>query len=416
MGNVQVSGMIEYWIWLAETIGKASIKLPQILAHFGTPKSLFNADEREIKECGIFSDRDIARIRKRSLDNARTVLQKCKSLGCKVISYDMEEYPDRLRVITNPPCVIYTLGNLPHIDGEVAITIVGPRKASRNGIKSAASLSARLSVTGCVIVGGAARGVDSAVLEGCLAAGGKPVCVVPCGIDVDYPTDTLKVRKEIVRSGGCVISECPPGEGYVKGAFNARNRLLAALSLATVVIEAGDQSGALITADCAAAQGKDVFAIPGPIESPEFVGSNRLIRDGARALLATEDILLEYASAYPHKLNLILSREPFAHEILAKLKAIIGAPAEEKPTVQVNAVKAQVQPIEFTLPKIDRSTLSEVAAKVYDGFCERVMSPDRLADITELPAGDVLSALVELEIFGYISSLPGGRFEIVDQQ
>lgn len=406
--------MTEYWVWLGEVLGRGSAKLPAVLSRFDSPKGLFDADDRTVRSCGIFSEKEIKIILRHDLNGAKATTERCKRIGCKIFTPDMAAYPKRLHMIPDPPCALYVLGHLPSLDNEVAVTIVGPRKATNKGVRAAASLAARLTVSGCVIVTGAARGIDSAALEGTLAAFGKPICIVPCGVDVDYPSETRELRREIVGLGGCVMSECPPGAGYSKGAFHTRNRILAGLSLATVVIEAAEQSGALITAGCAAAQGRDVFVIPGEIDSPAHVGSNALLQDGARPLLDASDILLEYADTYPHKLDLIAAKEPFSAEILTRLRGVLNKTTPS----QKNTVEAAptTPPTPFTLPQRDTSALSQTARAVYGAFDEKTLPPDLIADRAALPVGEVLSALIELELLGFVRSLPGGRFEIVDSR
>lgn len=404
--------MSGYWIRLAEVLGRGSAKIAAVLSKFGSPKAVFDASYTEICRSGIFSDKEIKIINKLPLDYQDKVIENCRNAGISIITPDSEKYPARLRNIQNPPCALYVKGSFPCFDDEVAVTVVGPRNATRTGVKAAASLAARLSVAGCVTVSGAARGIDRASLEGTLAAYGKAVCVVPCGLDSDYPADTLELRREILKSGGCIISECPPGTRYNKGAFHLRNRILSALSLATVVIEAGERSGALITAGCALTQGRDIFVMPGSVEDEAHVGSNRLLRDGARALLSADDILLEYARVFPHKLNLIEANKPFDEDILRRLTKIIGA--KEKTASGDLSTQSSADDVKKTLAPKDTSGLSELARKTLDGFADIPVTPDRIADITGLSVGDILSALVELEIYGFVRALPGGRYELAD--
>lgn len=407
--------MTQYWVWLGEVLGRGSAKLPAVLSCFGSPKALFDAQEQQVCTCGIFSDRELAAIRQHALAPAQATVERCRQIGCTILTPDMAAYPKRLLTIPDPPCALYLRGTLPDLDNEVAVTVVGPRNATDKGVRAAASLAARLTVSGCVIVTGAARGIDCAALQGAVAAFGKPISIVPCGPDSDYPNDTLTLRNDIVKLGGCVLSECPPGTRYGKGAFHTRNRILAGLSQATVVVEAAAQSGALITAGCAATQGRDVFVIPGEIHSPAHVGSNALLQDGARPLLEAADILLEYVNTYPHKLNLIAAKEPFSDEIRERLRGVLrGRKPSKNQTVKHTSHAADEKPRPTAVQKRDTSALNETARAVLQTLEGAALPPDLIADRTGLAVGQVLTALIELELLGFVRSLPGGRFELAD--
>ena len=190
------------------------------------------------------------------------------------------DYPVRLRNIFEPPSLLYVKGQLPVIDEEVAVAMVGTRKASPYGVEAAEKIAYGLSRQGAVVISGAAAGVDSASHRGALRAGGKTIAVLGNGLDVVYPAENEWLYRDIAASGA-LISEYPPGTAAESWHFPVRNRIISGLSLATVVVEAPEKSGALITANTALEQGRDVFAVPGPIDAPMSRGCNRLIADGA---------------------------------------------------------------------------------------------------------------------------------------
>lgn len=414
-----------YYIWLQLVLGPGSGKLPAVLRRFGGAEALHHADSASRRESGIFSPAEIQKINKIPLDAADRILENCKKIGCLVFTPEDEAYPARLFNTIDPPCALYVAGQWPAIDDEAAVTVVGARRPTGDGVSAAASLAARLARAGMLIVSGGALGIDYAAHMGALAAGGRTVCVMPCGVDCNYPSQNAEMRR-LVRERGCLISEYPPGTPVPRGAFQARNRLLSGLSLGTVVIEAGKSSGTLITAHRAVEQGRDVYVVPGPVGSPVYAGSNRLIQDGAAPLLDAADILTAYAPDYPHKLNLRQAAEPFSKEVLTRLADLLAhphvktqpdSPPEkrrmplEKPTVP-SRPKSAISTPQTPVPKRPAGDeLSSAAAQIYDAMEAEPLSADYLSVKCGVEAGAVLAALTELELLGYIRPVPGGRFE-----
>jgi DNA processing protein len=198
--------------------------------------------------------------------------------------------PKLLLEISNPPETLHVLGALPP-DDIPKIAVVGTRKASDYGRGLAREISRDLASAGLVIVSGLAMGIDTAVHEGCLEAGGKTIAVLACGVDKIYPAQNKSLADKIIASGGAIVSEFPDGTPPYKNNFLVRNRIISGLSLATVIIEAPFKSGAVSTAGHAADQGREVFVVPGPVNHPGFGGSHLLIRDGGRLVSSARDIL-----------------------------------------------------------------------------------------------------------------------------
>lgn len=206
------------------------------------------------------------------------------------ISRDRPEYPPLLAELHDPPACLYLRGGPAEILSRTAVAVVGARSCSRYGAQVARELARELAAAGVVVVSGLARGVDGEAHRGALAAGGLTVAVLGCGIDRDYPRAHAQLAGRIAESGA-VVSEYPPGIEPSPWRFPARNRIVAGLARATVVVEARERSGALITADFALELGRDVFAVPGEITSALSAGTNDLIRQGATPLLAADDVL-----------------------------------------------------------------------------------------------------------------------------
>ena len=211
----------------------------------------------------------------------------------KEINFSSDKYPKQLREIYNPPKRIYAIGNI-EILNKVGIAIVGSRKATEYGKKVAFRLSKDLSERDIVIISGLAKGIDSYAHIGSLnVQNGKTIAVLGSGIKVIYPKENIELARQIVRKGGCIISEYPPDDTPNKSNFPERNRIISGLSKGVVIVEASEKSGALITADFALEQGREVFAVPGNIYSTTSVGTNKLIQQGAKLVMCVEDILSE---------------------------------------------------------------------------------------------------------------------------
>lgn len=211
----------------------------------------------------------------------------------KTIKIKDKEYPEKLKNIENPPKQIYVLGNI-SILNDFSISIVGCRLCSEYGKMMAQSIAYNLSKYNINIVSGLALGIDTNAHKGCLMNNGKTIAVLAHGLDMIYPTQNTDLANRIIESGGAIISEYPVGIKPKRENFPERNRLISGLSNGVVVIEAKERSGALITVERALEQGKDIFAIPGNINSTNSIGTNNLIKEGAKITTCVNDILEEY--------------------------------------------------------------------------------------------------------------------------
>lgn len=211
-------------------------------------------------------------------------------MDIKVIKLTDKEYPRLLNETTSPPKVIFVRGKIFDLE-KPTIAIVGTRKATSEGLRLAKQVAKTLAEKGFLIVSGLAMGIDTAAHEGALLAGGETIAVLGCGVDSIYPAQNENLGQKILASGGAIISEYPEGTPALPHRFLERNRIVAGLSLATIVIEAPAKSGALVTARFAAECGREVFVFPGFAGHPQYKGSHALIRDGARLVNSTEDVL-----------------------------------------------------------------------------------------------------------------------------
>ncbi len=390
-----------YHIWLQNALSSSSFKLKQLLT-LTTAKNAFMSKRDALILYGLFTEKELAKLLNKNLDAARKILKSCEKHGIKIITYESAEYPALLREIPDPPAVLYTLGNTELLNNEPCICIVGPRKVSVYGNKAAFSLSARLAAGGMTVVSGGATGSDAAAHRGALAVGGNTIAVLGCGINTNYLMQNKPLRDEIAKKG-LLISEFPPDYPAFPHNFPIRNRIMSGLSLGTVVVEAADNSGSLITANTANEQGRDVFVIPGSPTLPQYKGSNALLRDGAKPLLEVNDVLFEYLGAYPHKISPEAAKN-------AVVKMNDTRKTAEKP--QSQSVKTEIKQDQQKIIKKNITTgLSKQAQIVYNYLDKQIFFAEEINN-SGLTDNEILSALTELEILGFIEALPGGRYAL----
>jgi DNA processing protein len=286
---------IKDWIILNMIPGVGSSTFRRLIKFFGSPSAVLNASLKELAMVRGLTPSVCQSI----IDHKESIeideeLRLIEKYNCNIITIEDQTYPSALRAIHDPPPLLYIKGELTQADSN-SIAIVGTRNASPYGKMASEKLSNQLASRGITVVSGLAHGIDTYAHNGALSAGGRTIAVMGNGLDVVYPSENAKLFDAIVNSGA-VISELSMGTQPRRGMFPQRNRLISGISLGTLVVEASRQSGALITADLALEQGREVFAIPGPIYSEESKGTNWLIKQGAKLVDSIEDILEELPS------------------------------------------------------------------------------------------------------------------------
>ncbi|MBQ7810687.1 MAG: DNA-processing protein DprA, partial [Clostridia bacterium] len=342
--------------------------------------------------CGIFTEKEIAKLMKTKLADAENILRRCEELKIKAYDISMDEYPQRLREISDAPAVIYVSGELPDFESFDSVSIVGTRRATVYGIRTALSLGANLSKIGFVVVSGGALGIDCAAHRGVLKEKGKAVCVLGCGIDYDYLLENKELRNAISITGA-LVSEYPPGSPAVSHNFPQRNRIISALSNGVIVVEAPKKSGSMITVDFALKQGKDVFAVMGNVDSPYSAGSNQLIKEGAVPITCWQDVCEFYRGVTDSEPEIIT--EEVVKTIPSKNKDIT-AHSENKP-VPVHK---------------NTDALSEEERKVYLSISSEPVHIDVIAEKSGLPPYVVIRAVSSLEIKDLIVNTSGRLYAI----
>ncbi len=310
-----------FWVGFNHVRGIGAVRLKALLDHFGSLEQAWNAPTEQLSSAGL-NQRVIENIlRLRSQIDLELIWKNINKQQIKVITWMDEQYPKRLKEIDQPPPVLYFRGELLPAD-DWAIAIVGTRRMTTYGRQVTEDVSSALVRNGFTIVSGLARGIDSVAHQAAIKSTGRTIGVLGCGVDQIYPPENRKLAEEIVNSGA-IISEYAPGTPPDSNNFPPRNRIISGLAQAVVIIEAGETSGALITGSFAAEQGREVFAVPGGIYSPQSKGCNRLIRDGAHPLLTIENLLeilnVENVQAYKQARLLIP-----ADEIESKLLTILN--------------------------------------------------------------------------------------------
>jgi DNA processing protein len=296
-----VSDPRQYWLAFSLVKGIGAVRFKSLLDYFGDPQIAWGAPTQALREAGLSNKVVENLVQLRSSINLERIWEQIEARGISVLILTDEAYPRRLRELEQPPPVLFMSGELKTED-EWAVAVVGTRRVTAYGRQVAEDIAGTLARNGVTVVSGLARGVDSIAHQAALDAGGRTVAILGSGLDRIYPPENRKLAEQITNTGA-LLSDYPPGTPPEASNFPPRNRLISGLSLAVVIVEAGQTSGALITAAFAADQGRDVFSVPGNITAPGSKGTNRLIRDGAQPLLHPEEILeaLELTMVAEHR-------------------------------------------------------------------------------------------------------------------
>jgi DNA processing protein len=342
------------------------VRVRKLLQAFGSPQAVLQAKRRDIEQLDGFGlDLSVAISEWERQTDLPGELDRIKEFGASVITQSSPEYPRQLLELYNPPVVLYVWGTVTQQDWQ-AISVVGSRKTSHYGVESAKKLSYQLAYAGLTVVSGLARGIDTAAHQGALAAKGRTIAVIGSGLQELYPPENAGLAEKIAESGA-VVSEYPMGFPPSTQTFPYRNRIVAGWSRGLLVVEAGLKSGALITAEQAVEAGRLVYAVPGQIDRPTSFGSNRLIQQGAKLIMSASDILDDLTSLFPER---------------------------RLPQKQSDPLPSGISPEEAAI-------LAHM-----DGE----MTPELIADKSNLPLSQVSASLLTLEIKRLVRQQPGRLF------
>jgi len=283
---------LEALVSLNRVAGIGSIRLKKLLKFFHKPENILKAPAEKLDAISGIGPKIACQIAALKKEDLAKEFAQAASLGLKIITLEDKQYPKNLKNIPDPPIILYVKGDI--LDGDnFSIGIVGSRRASFYGLNNATNFAFDLAIKGVTIVSGMARGIDTAAHQGALKAQGRTLAVIGSGFKHIYPAENIELAEEISKQGA-VISEFPVNALPLPINFPRRNRVISGLSLGTLVVEAAQNSGALITADFALEQGREVFCLPGRIDSPSSFGTNELIKQGAKLVSNTDEILEEF--------------------------------------------------------------------------------------------------------------------------
>ena len=350
--------------------GLGPVRVRQLLEHFGEAPTILSASRTRLKHVrGIGDDTAESIATWEKTTDLAGELRRMEEFGCRAVIQSDEEYPPSLREIYDPPVVLYVKGSLSARDKN-SIAMVGSRQTTHYGIETARRLAYQLAYVGVTVVSGGARGIDTAAHQGTLSAGGRTLCVLGTGINLVFPPENRELFERIT-SRGAILTQFPFNRRGDRQSFAIRNRIVAGITLGTLVVEANFTSGALITANFATDYGRQVFAVPGRIDSPRSKGCHDLIKKGAKLCENAEDVLSEFEYLFPSS-----NRPP--------------SPSETG-----------------VLPGME---LSDSEKRVFDALDESEVPMDTVIRKSGLPASAASVALLSLEMKKLVRQLPGRLF------
>ena len=415
-----------YDVWLSLRLSPSSRKYGELINYFGDAFGVYRACEEELIFAGV-GPREAAAVADKGLDRSFEILRFCERHGVGLLCPGDRGYPAILAGIPTPPQLLYVLGTLPDMDKKTGVGIVGTRNMSVYGMEQAYGISYCLASSGAVIVSGMAKGIDGVAAVAAIEAGGSTVAVVGTGINVVFPSEHASLAREIA-CHGAIVSEYPPDSSGLSWHFPQRNRIISGLSRATVVVEAGERSGAVITADCAFRQKRHVFAVPGNVGNPNSAGTNGLLRRGGIAALDAGDIIALLDSEDEGSLSVSRFAEATLRcacdtEILGKYGV---APGKDTPGRAAQTIRSAIPAAPVKAPVIsvkrvcrqerteEKETCIPPAGRMRDMWSvipegQRV-SPDYFTG-KGYGIGEAMNLLSMLEISGYVKSVPGGMYE-----
>lgn len=381
---------LEVLLRIAMVPGIGPGRLSALLRRFGSAERVLAAPPAEVGALPGFGKELTKRVAEaatpEAASRAKAALEALRRSGAVALTPDDLAYPDDFRALSDAPFLLFAQGRL-ELLGARGVGIVGTREPSDYGRRATASLAGELAQAGYVIVSGMAKGIDAAAHAAALDAGGATVGVLGSGIDRVYPPENRLLFRRVVEQGGLLVTEFPPGVEPLAANFPRRNRLIAALSEGVLVVEMGERSGAQHTVTYALELGKEVFAVPGPIGSPTSVGTNQLLKDGARLVTSAADVLEELrgvGSAAPKP----------------------GSPSPARPPAPASAAPKPGDP---PAPPAD---LAPEEARVFAALASEPRHVDDLAAASGLAPSNVLAALLGLELRGLAEALPGKRYRL----
>lgn len=366
---------LDYWLWLSLKQGMNATKMVRLIKAFNSPREIFQMTRDDFKRASRLGKRTVDALCDKSTVRVEEVKEHCKRIGICILTIDSPYYPECLKEISSPPHVLYVrCRHRYNLNDYTSIGIVGTREATTYGVAATEEIAYGAASNGLVIVSGMAKGIDAAAHRGAIKAGGITIAVVGGGLETAYPYCNKELMQDIIKTG-MVISEYPPYSEPKKHHFPERNRIIAGLSRGILVTEAPERSGALITANYALEENRDVFSVPGDITRPKSIGANNLIKEGAYPVTSAKDIVEHYSLEYSH---------PVAQQEVVQEKNYNDLYKDLTEKEKHIISKLSLTPINF----------------------------DMLLAATGLAPDELTSEITMLEIKGKVKTLPGKNFTL----
>lgn len=396
--------MLIHWIWLSRLPRVTAKQKLSLLQQLRDPEEIYRAHETVLCRLEGMTEKALESLSDKDLTEARQILKTCSEKSISILTYGDGAYPSRLKNIEEPPLVLYYKGCLPDWDNMPVIAVVGTRKASPYGLRTAGRLGYQIAACGGLVVSGGADGIDGMAMEGALSAGKKTVAVLGFGADVVYPAKhkDLFARTE---KQGCLLTEYIPGTPPNSWNFPQRNRIISGLAAGVLVVEAPEKSGALNTARHAADQGRDIYVVPGNVDAQCCAGSNQLLLERAMPVFSGWDVVREYESLYPQSVTRYQGACPELLSVVQKpAYPSVPQPSEQAPDKKSvdNGEKSG-----YIVNHDALSGLSEEEKAVVAVLTDTPKPVDAVIDATDMPAGKVLSILTMLAMKGVVKNHPG---------
>lgn len=391
---------IKYWLWLSASRVSPAAKAA-LAEHYGGADAAFFAPSGEFSQLPFLTGAEARLLEQRELSQAEEAERRCGELGIDIITLQDAAYPRRLKAIFAPPVVLYVKGCINDLDSEAAVAVIGTRSASPYGLKMGRDLAFQIVRSGGTVISMLTEGIDAEAARGALLGGGRCIGVLGSA----HPEHISQLQRDVIASGA-LVSEYPPGTETRKHFFRERNRVAAGLSAAVAVVEAPDRSGALLFAEEALEQGREIFAVPGNADAPNSVGSNRLLKQGARPVTCAWDIMEELEPMFPGRLRRSGARNaPELREApeTAKPEGEEIRPRRHKKEIDKDKNSAYIG-LREQLKGLNEEQLNIISTIGKDG-----KHIDDIIEATGYAAAKVLAQLTILEIKGYISRGSGKR-------
>ena len=379
--------MEQYWIWLSQRPGMTKTRAAKLIKVFGDPKAVWQAEESALQQAGITEEKLLTGLLDKDLSEAERICQVCRRNGWTVLDIMHPHYPGKLKKISDAPLVLYVWGSIPAVDKQITIGVVGTRNAGAYGLRQTYRLSGQLASGGAVVISGGALGVDTEALKAALDAGQPCIAVIAGGLDKLYPAQNERLFARIAQRG-CVLTQYTPGTPCQKFQFLERNRLISGLSDGVLVTEAPLRSGAMSTARHAKTQGRDLYAMPGPISDANFGGCHDLIRNSGAVLVEEgAHILTVYEERYP-------KQEAGAPPVIPAADRETGVPEKNKIDKK--------SPGAYTERHKEDPNPDSPGMRILRLLQDGPMSPEQIARHLAIGVGQVQTLLLELELDGRV--------------